>query len=330
VEEPKVLKVSPKSSKTKSQTRRNLKVNTLTSKPKYENTLNKESFVDSVQQRSNVKVTPVLKKKKQKPFSLGTSYIYRYSDEIYSGSNRVANSSSVSTTFQRLSLSGSYQLNSEFIVSANLPFTSALRKEDGVSDKRIEGLGDASVTAIWLPWRNSKSGITSNLRGMSFSAGLILPTGETANDPRSGAVNPSVFQLGTGAFQGVLGVSYGKKIDKVYLSAATSVNFALEESSNGFRPSNSLMSSINLTYPIKDGLNTGLGINLSKSGRDRFKGVAFDDTGSTNISLTPAISWRIKPDTTMSASVAIPIYQNVNETALAAGSLWQVGLRYKF
>ncbi len=262
----------------------------------------------------------------QNRFSFSTVYHYRYSDEIFTGSDRVNNAPGISTTFQRISLTGSYRVNNHLILSSTIPFTYAVRKERGLPDREIQGLSDASISATWIPWTDEDS----SLRHLYLNTGLMLPTGESENNPRSGITNPTVFQLGTGTFQGILGTGYNRTIDGWNLGASASYLFPLNESSNEFRPAPSFYTSMDVSRSVYHRLRAGLGISYSQSGRDRFQDMAFDDTGSTTVALTPALVWIPRENIAVSASVAIPIYRDVNETALAAGSLWKLGLRWKF
>ena len=233
----------------------------------------------------------------------------------------------MSTEFHQFSLTGSYRLNRSWLFSARIPFTDAIRREDGRSDKTISGLGDISISAIYSPWIDEDSG----RRNLSFNAGLILPTGEPRDNPRTGLFAPSVFQLGTGTTQFTVSTNYFGTLndDWSYFSGAN-VTFPLYESSDNFFPAETYTFRAGVSRSITESFKAKLSLHLFHGERDEFQGVEIGNTGSTVLSLTPALIYTINDDLSASASVAIPVYQRVNETALAVGPLWSLGLSFSF
>ncbi|MDA7880873.1 hypothetical protein N9A94_01035 [Akkermansiaceae bacterium] len=71
-------------------------------------------------------------------------------------------------------------------------------------------------------------------------------------------------------------------------------------------------------------------MDLFHGGRDEFLGIDIADTGSTTLSITPSLIYAINEEMNASFSVAVPVYRDVNETALAVGPLWSFGLSYSF
>ncbi|MGC6581266.1 MAG: transporter [Akkermansiaceae bacterium] len=218
-------------------------------------------------------------------------------------------------------------MNENWLFTTRIPFTDATRSELGQSDKTISGLGDVSIAAIYSPWASDGSPWSR----LTFNAGFILPTGEARDNPRIGGVNPSVFQLGTGTTQLTLGANYFGDIndDWTYFTSAN-ITLPLYESSKDFRPAETFFFRAGASRSILEGLSAKLSLDLFHGGRDEFLGMEIGDTGSTTLSLTPALVYSINDDLSASASVAIPIYRRVNETALAVGSLWSFGLSYSF
>ncbi|MDB4800582.1 hypothetical protein OAG72_01195, partial [bacterium] len=157
----------------------------------------------------------------------------------------------------------------------------------GLADKTIEGLGDITLSALWYPW----IGEAGELRSLGFSAGLILPTGDSGGS-QAGISIPSVFQLGTGAYQATLGIRYAKSIDDWTFATSADVLFPLNESSEGFRPAKTIFGSASVAHALTDSLSGRLALNYSSGGRDEFQGVAYSNTGSTTLSLAPSASRR--------------------------------------
>jgi len=218
-------------------------------------------------------------------------------------------------------------MNENWLFTARIPFTDATRSERGQPDATISGLGDASITAIYSPW----AGDDSPWSRLSFNAGIILPTGEARDNPRVGGANPSVFQLGTGTTQLSLGASYFGEIDEDW-SYFTSATFTLPlyESSKDFRPAETVFFRAGVSRTLVENLTAKLSLDLFHGERDEFLGNEIGDTGSTTLSLTPALVYSINDSLSASASVAVPVYRRVNQTALSVGPLWSLGLSYSF
>ena len=218
-------------------------------------------------------------------------------------------------------------MNENWILSLRVPFTEATRKENGLSDDNISGLGDVTLSATLQPWSENNS----LLRGLSFSAGLILPTGEPRDNPQVGSVTaPSVFQLGTGTTQMSVGARYSGQLDDWSYFSSLNLTFPLYESSKDFRPAETVFFSAGLGRKLTENLSARLSADFFHGNRDEFSGSDIANTGSTNLSLTPSFIYSINDDISASVSVAIPIYREVNQTALAVGPLWSLGLSMRF
>jgi hypothetical protein len=218
-------------------------------------------------------------------------------------------------------------MNSYWLLSTHIPFTDATRREQDRPDTNINGLGDITMSAIYLPWAEANS----NWSRLSLNAGLVLPTGQPRNNPALGGVAPSVFQLGTGTTQLALGANYfGSLNDDYSYFCGANITFPLDESSKGFRPAETYSLQVGLSRPITESLNARISLDLFHGKKDEFQGNEITNTGSTTLSLTPALIYTINDDFSASASILIPAYRRVNETALAVGPLWSLGLSYSF
>ena len=212
-------------------------------------------------------------------------------------------------------------------MSTHIPFTDATRREQDRPDTNINGLGDITMSAIYLPWAEANS----NWSRLSLNAGLVLPTGQPRNNPALGGVAPSVFQLGTGTTQLALGANYfGTLNDDYSYFCGANITFPLNESSKGFRPAETYSLQVGLSRPITESFNARISLDLFHGKKDEFQGNEITNTGSTTLSLTPALIYTINDDFSASASILIPAYRRVNETALAVGPLWSLGLSYSF
>ncbi len=239
----------------------------------------------------------------------------------------MANASDFAAELNIVALSGSYRLNRHWSFSAFVPFVDGVTEEQGQADIRINGLGDVSVSAIYSPW----SGEDSWLAGLGFNAGLILPTGESSDDPNVGVVNPHVFQLGTGATQLTLGASYFGQVDEDWsYFTSVGVSLPLHEGRDDFLPAETFSWQLGTSRKLTENLSAKLTLSLFHGERDEFLDQEIGNTGSTTLSLAPALSYALTDKLTTSLSVTIPVYRRANETALVVGPLWSAGMNYRF
>lgn len=187
-------------------------------------------------------------------------------------------------------------------------------------------MADITLSALWSPWRNGDSPFSS----LSFLAGITLPTGEARDQPLAGVAAPSVFQLGTGAFQLLLGAQYTGAIGEWSYSTRFDLSLPLNESDEGFRPTESFYWSAGFGRPLTESLSARLSVEATHGNEDELQGAKIDETGSTVISLKPSLVWRIDQNTAASASVSLPVYREVNETQIAVGPLWTLGISRSF
>ncbi len=168
------------------------------------------------------------------------------------------------------------------------------------------------------------------MQGLSLKLGVIAPTGEDRNQPLIGIAAPSVFQLGTGAWQVLLGAGYTTKSGDWTFSSQINVSLPLETSSQGFKPAESYFLSLGAGRAINDSLSFRLAVQGSYTTKDSYQGFILANTGATTISVRPSLIWQIRDNFSMSGSVNIPVYRDINETGIAAGPTFSVGFSKSF
>ena len=257
--------------------------------------------------------------------SLSLTYLLRISDDLYQGSNEVNNPNDVSTSFQRVELTGSFKLKDNLVFTGALPWVTATREELGLADSSFYGLGDASFSFLWDPWSENES-----LAGLAFSFGIILPTGDPVDQPLTGLTAPGVFQGGTGTFQATLGVRYSKNFEEWSAGASFDTSFPLHESDEDFRPATTYRGNLFVSRSLGERFSAKLSAQITHDTKDEFAGTEIENTGSTTVFFKPALVWRPNETFSISASVALPIWRDVNQTQIAVGPLWSVGMSYDF
>lgn len=207
------------------------------------------------------------------------------------------------------------------MIQGTIPFLDGSFEEQGVDTANISGLGDISISATWRP---------EQVKGLSLNLGFILPTGEERDQPVIGNAAPSVFQLGTGAWQILLGAGYSKQVNKWALFTRFDISLPLETSSQGFRPAETYFLSAGASRAVTDTLRFGLTAIGSYTTEDEFQGNELGNTGATSFSLSPSLTWRAHDRFVISSSVTVPVYRDVNETGIAAGPSWQISFNTSF
>lgn len=216
-------------------------------------------------------------------------------------------------------------LNNEWLLNSSIPFLDGERKEKGQPDTHIDGLGDISVSMLWNPFSDAEH----KLNGLRFLGGFTLPTGNEGNQPLVGVASPEVFQLGTGVFQLTLGASYSKTIADWNYRWDLNLSTPLEKSDQGFQPASVFFTGFTAGRSITDKLSLQLGANLSYGEDDEFQGQEVI-TAFTKLDLKAGLDYQINDDMNLSTSFSLPVYQDVNETQIGAGTVLNVGLGYSF
>jgi len=215
-------------------------------------------------------------------------------------------------------------VNDVVTLNAFIPFIYATREENGVPDSSIRGLGDIALNVLWSPFDKGH-----HLNGLSFTTGVIFPTGDTSSQPVEGILAPNVFQLGTGAYQLTLGSNYRWSIDDWNFNVGLNFTLPINESDLGFEPASSFSSKISAGRSITEDLHFNLGLNYLDSDDDQLNGEDLV-TGYQALSLDVGIVWRLNEELSLSSSASIPLYRKVNQTQIATGPQFQVGLSYSF
>jgi len=194
-----------------------------------------------------------------------------------------------------------------------------------VPDNTISGFGDVSLSALWDPFKEQDS----LLKGLSFNTGIIFPTGDPADQPLTGQVSPEVFQLGTGAYQAKLGAKYIWKSDAWNYTIDLNTTLPLDESNLGFKPAASYFGSISAGRSLNDKLRYNFGLNLTYSEADQLNGTDLI-TAFTTLATKLELVWRPNNDYSISGSINVPLYRDVDQTQLAGGPELQLGVSRSF
>ena len=207
------------------------------------------------------------------------------------------------------------------MLQASIPYLDGTFEENGIETNTISGLSDVSILGIWRP---------AKIEGLSFNFGFIAPTGEERDQPLVGVAAPSVFQLGTGTWQGLMGTGYAKQAGDWVFSSQLDISLPLETSSQGFRPAETYFLTLGARRRVNDSFDLSLALQGSYSNKDEFGGIQLANTGATTIAIKPSFTWQINESLNMSGSVTLPFYWDVNATGIATGPTWRLAFSTSF
>ena len=181
------------------------------------------------------------------------------------------------------------------------------------------------MTLSWQPYHKRDD----FWKGFSVYGGIIFPTGEPAEQILEDSLVRDVFQLGTGAYQLSLGSSVNWSSYDWNHQVAINTTLPLNEGSDGFKPADSYSASIKTSKALNENFSFHMGFSYLQSEPDRFRGVDLV-TAYTSVSFKTGIIWQINDSLSLSSSLDIPIYRDVDEIQIAVGPQFQIGMSRSF
>jgi hypothetical protein len=177
---------------------------------------------------------------------------------------------------------------------------------NGINHLRSSGLGDFELSGIWMRnlWNNE---------GLIYTAGLSLalkmPSGNN-NIKQSGERLDEHLQAGTGSYDWQLGTA----LSRVTCSSRYFTSFYLRRNGiNNFkyRYGNALLFNLGGQWPFNDQISGLVQFNGRYAGRDRDQTIAVENTGGWVTYITPGARILITELIAFSASLQIPIYEDL-------------------
>ncbi len=221
----------------------------------------------------------------------------------------------------------SYSWGFDLILPTHVRTHGTVAEDDAVSSySRSSGLGDIRLLAHYQGFLGDHS------LGLKF--GLSLPTGRRddvfSEGPQAGNLVDRGLQLGTGTTGLILGLYKFWTLDcKWSLFAQGEVNLPLN-SSDGFRPGNSLTSSAGLRYTASSRFSPQVQVNLRAEKPERGENADSENSGATLAYVSPGFTLRLGRALYAFAFVQVPIYQRVSGYQLEPGYLVSAGIHFRF
>lgn len=182
-------------------------------------------------------------------------------------------------------------------------------------DETVTGLADA-----WLLGRAATS-----LSGWFVAArvGSTLPIGHTEEDPFAlgdQGLRHQHIQLGNGTFDPLLALDAARSFGRLSVSGYVMAQVSLYKNSHGFRAGNRVMGGVAGGGVLGQQVSTLLGLDLMNEQPERWSGVIRQDGNLGRTELLAGLTlMRPFGDTTVSASVRVPLYRRIISGTEAPG-----------
>lgn len=261
------------------------------------------------------------------PQTLEISLHYEYlrSQDLYEGSEQIADQRDTKTAWHRATMAVSYGISSRLGISIIAPY---IWKEKSliVTDRRInyntDGIGD--ITGIVRFSIIPRDFV--NFRELSMGLGLKAPTGST--DACSyGMVLPKELQPGTGSWDYHGSLSFFQGFEPVdFIVSAT---YMVTSTDEGYKFGNQFSYLINSRFHLYPQVDISLALTGIIRAKDKQGGEEQSNTGRSQVWLTSGLQVQALPDfLRLHANFEIPIYQHFNGIQL--GSDFNIRLTASF
>lgn len=191
----------------------------------------------------------------------------------------------------------------------------------GVSHSK--SIGDIKVTGRYLGFAPNKN--------VGLQLGLKLPTGDHKRNFNDG-VTPldRGLQPGTGTTDLLLGLYHFDVFNRDWDYFAQGMVQAALDSSDGYRPGNSLNVNVGARYVAHELFTPQLQVNVRTSQRDSGVNADRPNSGGTLGYLSPGLTINLNDSLKVYGFVQVPIYQQVNGNQLTPFWTGTLGMHYIF
>jgi hypothetical protein len=266
---------------------------------------------------------------------------YEYVDqkELRSGRHRINAEDDTSDTLEQRTLNRNWLATVDYAYSKNWSFTAQLP----VVNRSHSHIDEPTGAATEESWNFTKAGdarVLSTYRvsseknplvsyGLTF--GVKLPTGDYKVQNGDGEVAERALQPGTGSTDLVYGVFYSAGAltsdSSWWVQALVQQAVATKDE---FRPGNQYQLNLGYRQPFAQDLRGLLQLNTLVKSRDSGAQAEPDLSGSTNLFVSPGLSWSATRDFELYGFVQLPIYRYVNGVQLSANRAYVIGASARF
>ena len=203
------------------------------------------------------------------------------------------------------------------------------RGEKLVEAWKFDELGDVRVVG-----RYELFGARDKVERLStagLSLGVKLPTGRYDVANGEGDLAERTLQPGTGTTDILLGLYWHGMAPLAGVSwfARAQGTFATNER-EGFRPGNAVFVDGGVRYAAGHDVGLMLQVNYVHKGRDSGAQAEPEDSGQSQVFVSPGLSWNLGKNAQIYGFVQFPLYQKVNGVQLTADRSAVVGASWRF
>ncbi|WED23920.1 transporter [Vibrio sp. JC009] len=241
-------------------------------------------------------------------FATNLKTIFVEKSDLYSGSDKIANSANKEMTSLKSNAIIRYGLGANFDVRMLVPYVDKSMSTK-MADYDNSGLGDIRVL--------SRYQITSPAFGDSFFStvgiGVELPTGSTDKSNLSDGL-----QNGDGSTDPIIEVGITKPLPNSRIDFSAMYVFN-QEGDNNYEKGDQLTYNLGYSYLLHPKFMPIIELNGSLADKNVKNGSEVDNSGGHEIFLTPGFSSGISKKFKLFAGVGIPVYRDYNDST--AGTL---------
>jgi len=198
--------------------------------------------------------------------------------------------------------------------------------------RQTEGLGDISIFSRYTIYKKNRLGQTMRIAPFF---GLQLPTGEDQTHDSLGII-PNTVQLGSGSLDPFGGIAITR--ENLGYSLDGQISYKNNRKANGFKFGDEVKLDASLQYKLIEIINKNtipdylygvIESNFIYKAKNKTNGIKDQNSGGMQIYLTPGVQYATKR-TVLEAVIQLPIFQNLNGTALKNDYTLRAGIRLNF
>lgn len=225
-----------------------------------------------------------------------------------------------------------YGASEKLALFATLPYLKKELRQSGGVRRSSKGLGDLTIFGRYTLFQ--RDGIGRTLR-LGAIAGIKAPTGDDDETDALGRL-PIPLQSGTGSWDSFIGVVASS--ETLRGGFHSQLTYQAKTAANDFEAGD--VSRLDLSWqrrvwpralnPSSDAFVYGvLEANIIHSRKSTVSGQVNDNSGGTTIFITPGIQYASKK-LILEAAIQIPVYQDLNGTALENDYVLRTGFRVNY
>jgi len=233
------------------------------------------------------------------------------------------------TRNQNLVTTLGYGVDDDWSLSLRVPMV----RRDHLHDLIDENTGLVGPSEQWTFTRLGDVQLLARRQFLSADAGaayavfggLKFPTGPTHIANADGSRAERALQPGTGTTDLVIGAAARQSLGMTDAAIGQLSWSQAMNSRDDFKPGRRLEASLGWSHAFSRSLGSVLQLNFRERARDRGAQAEPDNSGSTEVDLSPGLTMAVGEASTLYAYVQLPLYQKVNGVQLVSRHAFALG-----